>query len=304
LVGKVNLCTIVFHLQVVADENQRNMSMEMGNQSNMSSVSTLDTCSKQLARTDAVSCSSGVVYTQSTCREDLLSLQGCLPDRMDSRNVYISATNQEAVETQANNLLSYLDLLDPSPGCRALVQPFLCLYLFGLCDSHGTAYQPTFEQCILISTDVCATEWLRANRFLTAFGMPSLPECTSFPSTTSATSGKLIALVLSPHPHPHTIMYGGISFLSHAGSGSSGEGETTSQPPPSARLAGQVNCSTLQCQEGFSCIVLWEILHSASLCVEAGKRSLMVWCWLSVVIILSAAVGFIASIVVFIITCI
>ena len=100
-------------------------------------MSSVDTCSEQLARTDAVSCSSGVVYTQSACHEDLLSLQGCLPDRLGSRDVYISATDQEAVETQANNLLNNLDLLNPSPECRAVVQPFLCLYLFGLCDSRG-----------------------------------------------------------------------------------------------------------------------------------------------------------------------
>ena len=174
---------------MVADRSQSNISMEMGNQSNVSSVSTLDTCSEQLARTDVVSCSSGVVYTQSACHEDLLSLQGCLPDRLGSRDVYISATDQETVEAQANILLRNLNLLDPSPECRAAVQPFLCLYLFGLCDSRGTAYQTTFEQCILISTDVCATEWATANRFLTALGMPSLPECTSFPSTASALSG-------------------------------------------------------------------------------------------------------------------
>ena len=176
-------------MQVTADRDQSNVSMEVATQSNMSSV---DTCSEQLVRTDAVSCSSGVVYTQSACREDLLSLQGCLPDRLDSRDVYISATDQEAVEAQANNLLNRLDFLNPSPECRAAVQPFLCLYLFRLCDSRGAAYQPTFEECSLISTDVCATEWATANRFLTTLGMPSLPECTPFPSTVSATSGKLI----------------------------------------------------------------------------------------------------------------
>ena len=162
-----------------------------GNQNNMSNVSTLttDACFKQLARRDAVSCSSGVVYTQSACHEDLLSLQGCLPDRLGSRDVYISATNQEAVEAQANNLLNNLEFLNPSPECRAAVQPFLCLYIFGLCDNHGTAYLSTFEQCILISTDLCATEWVTANRLLKTLELPSLPECTSFPSTASALSG-------------------------------------------------------------------------------------------------------------------
>jgi len=28
-------------------------------------------------------------------------------------------------------------------------------------------------------------------------------------------------------------------------------------------------------------VLPWEILHSASLCVEVGERSLMMWCWLS-----------------------
>ena len=151
-------------------------------------MSSVPTCSEQLARTDAVNCSSGVVYTQLTCREDLLSLQGCLLDRLGSRDVYISATNPEAVEAQANELLSGLDLLDPSQECRAAVQPFLCLNLFGLCDSHGRAYQPTFEECVFISTDVCESEWVLANNLLALRGS-SLPECSSFPSTASAISG-------------------------------------------------------------------------------------------------------------------
>ena len=131
----------------------------MGNQSNMSNVSTLitDTCSEQLGRTDAVSCSSGVVYTQSACREDLLSLQGCLPDRLGSREVYISTNDQEAVETQANNLLNNLDLLNPSPECWAAVQPFLCLYLFGLCDSCGAAYQPSLRN-VYSSAQMCVQQ--------------------------------------------------------------------------------------------------------------------------------------------------
>ena len=169
---------IVLHLQIIAD----------GNETNMSSVPTLHTCSEQLARTKAINCSSDVVYTQPTCQEFLLPLQGCLPDRLSSRDVYISATDQEAVEAQASELLSGLDLLVPSPECRAAVQPFLCLYLFGLCDSRGTAYQPTFEECVLISTDVCESEWALANSFLALRGS-SLPECTSFPSTASAISG-------------------------------------------------------------------------------------------------------------------
>jgi len=95
-----------------------------------------------------------------------------------------------------------------------------------------------------------------------------------------------------------------VHLLSHAGSGSSGEGETTTQPPSSVGLAGQVNCSTLQCQEDFSCSTVgntslclpvcgsWKLYpHGISLAIDA-------------VIILSAAVGFVASIAVLVSTCI
>ena len=86
--------------------------------------------SEQLARTDVVSCSSGVVYAQSACHEDLLSLQGCLPDRLDSRDVYISATDQEAVEAQENNLLNNLVLLKPSQSVKLLSShSCVCTYL-------------------------------------------------------------------------------------------------------------------------------------------------------------------------------
>ena len=131
--------------------------METGNQSNMSIVPTPDTCPEQLARTEAINCSSDVVYTQPTCQEFLLPLQSCLPDRLSSRDVYISATNQEAVEAQASELVSGLDLLGPSPECRAAVQPFLCLYLFGLCDSRGTATSPRSRN-VYSSAQMCVNQ--------------------------------------------------------------------------------------------------------------------------------------------------
>ena len=93
-------------------------------------------------------------------------------------------------------------------------------------------------------------------------------------------------------------------LLSHAGSGSGGEGETTTQPPQSAGLAGQVNCSTLQCQEGFSCSTVGNTSLCLPVCGSWEEHPHDVVLAIDVVIILSAAVGFIASITVFVITCI
>jgi len=101
---------------------------------------------------------------------------------------------------------------------------------------------------------MCATEWATANRFLTTLGMPSLPEL--HPSQVlhqPPVVNWLLILsygILIWHRQFRMLL---VHLLLHAGSGSGGEGETTTQPPPSAGLAGQVNCSTLQCQEGFSC---------------------------------------------------
>ena len=104
------------------------------------------------------------------------------------------------------------------------------------------------------------------------------------------------------HPHTHTIMYDSIS--SRAGSGGSEGGETITQPPPPARLAGQVNCSTLQCQEGFSCSTVGNTSLCLPVCGSWEEHPHDVVLAIDVVIILSAAVGFVASIAVFVITCI
>ena len=147
-------------------------------------------CSNWVTRTDLM-CSSNAVYTQDACQHYLLTLQGCLPNRQGNRDVYVSVIDQVETEGQANLLLNGLrNFIRPSPECRAAVEPFLCLYLFGLCDSSGVAYEPSFEECVFISTDVCASEWVRANNLLIQVGQSPLPECASFPSTATDISGK------------------------------------------------------------------------------------------------------------------
>ena len=161
-----------------------------GNQNNTSIIPSTGMCSNRIARTDSM-CSSNAVYTQDACQDYMLTIQGCLPNRQSNRDVYVSATDQLETEGQVNLLLNNLNtFIRPSHECRAAVEPFLCLYSFGLCDSSGVAYGPSFEECVFISTDVCASEWARANNLLIQIGRSPLPECASFPSTATEISGK------------------------------------------------------------------------------------------------------------------
>lgn len=155
----------------------------------MSCNQILSPCSERVAVTEEF-CSPNVIYSQIACQGSLLALQGCLPGRQQGSDVHVSTTNQEEMEMQANQLLDGLNAFNPSPECEAVIQPFLCLYLFGLCSSSGVAYQPSFEECVYISTNACTSEWTHLNNFLMMLELPSLPDCTSFSNTCSAIVGR------------------------------------------------------------------------------------------------------------------
>ena len=85
-----------------------------------------------------------------------------------------------------------------------------------------------------------------------------------------------------------------------SGSGSSGQGETNVQPPQ-GRL---FNCSTLQCQEGFSCSAVGNTSLCLPVCGRWAQYSRGIVVAIDVVIILSAAICVIASIAVLVLSCI
>ena len=112
-----------------------------------------------------------------------------------------------------------------------------------------------------------------------------------------------------PNKHTHIFPYKtcykeDFSSLELLGSGSGRQSETNVQSQPTARVPEQVNCSTLQCQEDFSC----SSVGNASLCLpvcgrwEEYSRSTVVA--IDVVVILSAVIGFVSSIAVLVISCI
>ena len=130
----------------------------------------------------AVANCSAVVYGGETCRGELLARQACLTGRHGSQEVHIPQDiNQEETELQAYQLLTVgLSFLQTSAECEAAVRPFLCLYLFGLCDSgSGQVYQPSFTECVTLMTETCAREWQIAIN--TQLGQTLLPSCESLP---------------------------------------------------------------------------------------------------------------------------
>ena len=119
------------------------------------------------------------------CKDVLQSQQDCLPDRLGSSDIYISprsGENQEDLEMQATFLFNGLSspLISASPECDKAARPLLCLYLFRLCDSNGTLYQPSSMDCVTVSTDVCEREWAVATNLM---GQQGLPQCELLPVT-------------------------------------------------------------------------------------------------------------------------
>ena len=78
-------------------------------------------------------------------------------------------------EDTASQLLPLLNFLRPSAACTEAVVPFLCVFLFGLCDSSGVSIQPTSVQCEQIRDLLCPDQWRKAALVV------DLPDCSSFP---------------------------------------------------------------------------------------------------------------------------
>lgn len=74
-----------------------------------------------------------------------------------------------------------------SSKCQAVGIPFLCQYVFPLCDcSTGDLYLPSQEFCVKVSTVACEAEW----EMLTSLDQYDdlLPVCSNLPVATYSSS--------------------------------------------------------------------------------------------------------------------
>ena len=89
----------------------------------------------------------------------------------------------------------YLDNF-ASVSCKQAAVPLLCQFTFPLCDCNtsppGDLYLPSQEECLKVSTEICASEWkLAVNSGLT------VPNCSLLLPSNSSDYGKHFDLVLS-----------------------------------------------------------------------------------------------------------
>lgn len=131
-------------------------------------------------------CAVPIVYTESVCQEELLSLKSCYIDNNDTDANYPAVATDAHIK-DAELALSYLRLGLATDECEAEVVPFLCLYFFGLCDvTTENSYQPSACQCRNLRDRVCKQEWMYAVNF----GL-ELPDCdVDFPAKSESCRDK------------------------------------------------------------------------------------------------------------------
>ena len=147
---------------------------------------TVFVCMISLPQKDSVlTCASSAIYSPPTtvtreCSSFLQEQRSCLG--LAGGDILIpSANNIDDLHTRANLFLSSLPILNPSPACQAVVEQFICYFIFGLCDS-GELYQPSSTQCTTVTSDICGPEFMMAMAL--AASLPELiPQCDTLPDT-------------------------------------------------------------------------------------------------------------------------
>ena len=132
-----------------------------------------------------------VVYNTANgvCKDVLQELQTCLPDGHDQSSsntseIYVSAG--EDIQEKYESIVLIGKSLADSPECEEVVVPFLCQYFFSPCDGSGESYLPSSEECRVVSTEICPSEWELANNLLGIF----LPSCDTLPEMSLSCNGK------------------------------------------------------------------------------------------------------------------
>ena len=80
-----------------------------------------------------------------------------------------------------DNILT-AQLPDSYSSCKTTGAPFLCQYVFPLCDcTTGDLYLPSRETCEKVSTVTCRTLWPLLEKLIQPL---KLPDCSALPAAT------------------------------------------------------------------------------------------------------------------------
>lgn len=134
-------------------------------------------------------CFEKVNYVGTICSNELSQQQSCFSG-LETNEILISPdVNQEVGENTAISLLRGLQLLSPSQKCMVAIKPFMCLYLFGLCDVKNQLHQISQADCVRIRDELCAEQWKTATMIL---GEGVLPDCSAYDGHDIQCSGIVI----------------------------------------------------------------------------------------------------------------
>ena len=145
-----------------------------------------------MSETESNLCNTWKSYTGEVCFDELRMNQQCYSEQVDNNMIIRipNETNQAASELTVSRLIQGLPLLSPSPECEETIKPFLCLYLFGSCDTDNQLHQATQADCLRLRDGVCAQEWALAERFL---GPGVLPDCDTLIKEGDSCQGKALS---------------------------------------------------------------------------------------------------------------
>ena len=136
-----------------------------------------------------------ISYTGEVCLSVLKELQATVTldttDISNATDVYIASGVDQTHNEQFLNFV--VDAIEfgstfSSQKCVDAFLPFMCQYLFPLCNTSGDLLLPSQEECLAISTGVCQVEWDLLSRVAADY----LPICADLPrSTDNSITGKL-----------------------------------------------------------------------------------------------------------------
>jgi hypothetical protein len=130
-------------------------------------------------------------YSGEICTDVFISLQTCFSGDTTPPpplNIPVSPTvSQEMAELEAVRLFSGLPILRPTRECEEAILPFLCLSMFGLCDTSDVFHTILRGQCLELRDNICADVWRGAIAIL---GPDALPVCEELADISDDCVGK------------------------------------------------------------------------------------------------------------------
>ena len=110
-------------------------------------------------------------------------LKSCFPE--SSGQLMVSPV--EGAEDLEANIDLFFQVIQASQECQLEARPLMCRYLFPPCDGLGQASLPSSEECLNVTTGVCASEWSRAME--NSLIADQLPQCSNLPPTSNLSCG-------------------------------------------------------------------------------------------------------------------